>query len=250
MGRPGVTSEQVFVAIEEIVAAGLRPSVENIRQHLGNTGSPNTIGPMLANWYRQLPRRLEGRPAANDAGDLPAAALASFRLFWRDALQAAQIEARKALQQEQQELARRAGALDAQAAQLARDQDAVAASGRPWSRSSAPRRKLRRRRPSSAGCLQGTRGGRIAPRGGAAKCRRDRAARSPAGDPAAAGWPKARQRSSEPPPPATPAGLRGAGLFARALKMTPEVRALWARPKRGNRPFGGRASRSGKPRRV
>jgi hypothetical protein len=34
------------------------------------------------------------------------------------------------------------------------------------------------------------------------------------------------------------------------LKMTPEVRALWARPKRGNRPFGGRASRSGKPRRV
>jgi hypothetical protein len=97
-----------------------------------------------------------------------------------------------------------------------------------------------------------------------------------------------RQVVRAPPPPATPAGLRGAGLFARALKMTPEVRALWGaaaaaerrtlsnmfevmvtkycaqegvalppptaafptNSKRGNRPFGGRASRSGKPRCV
>lgn len=126
MARSGVTAEQVFEAIDEITAAGVRPTVENIRQRLG-TGSPNTIAPMLADWFRQLPRRLQGRPSANDAGDLPAAALASFRLFWRDALQAAHIEARKALQHEQEELARHAGALKAQAAQLQRDQDALAA---------------------------------------------------------------------------------------------------------------------------
>lgn len=126
MARPGVTAEQVFEAIDEIIAAGVRPTVENIRQRLG-TGSPNTIGPMLASWFRHLPRRLQGRPGANDAGDLPAAALASFRVFWRDAVQAAHIEARKALQQEQEDLARRAGALEARASQLQRDQDTLAA---------------------------------------------------------------------------------------------------------------------------
>ena len=42
MARPGVTLEQVMAAADRLAASGQRPSVRLIREHLGDTGSPNT----------------------------------------------------------------------------------------------------------------------------------------------------------------------------------------------------------------
>lgn len=133
VGRPGVTRDQVFAAIWTIVEGGGRPTRELVRQALGNTGSPNTIGPLIDEWFAELPQLLANRPpaAANDSGagvaGLPHAALASFRLFWKEAMQDAQLAVRRELQAEQEALAHRRGELEAAGAQLQRDRDALEA---------------------------------------------------------------------------------------------------------------------------
>ncbi|CAD7857004.1 MAG: Tn4651 auxiliary cointegrate resolution protein T [Olavius algarvensis Gamma 1 endosymbiont] len=52
MPRPGITREQVFEAAEHLTQADHNPTVLAIRAHLGS-GSPNTIGPHLADWKAQ-----------------------------------------------------------------------------------------------------------------------------------------------------------------------------------------------------
>lgn len=82
MARPGIQRDQVFVAADELLKAGQRPTIEKVRQKL-KTGSPNTITPLLDEWFKELPRRIqEGRaPAANDELGT-AVARNAFRLAW------------------------------------------------------------------------------------------------------------------------------------------------------------------------
>lgn len=132
LGRPGVTRDQVFAAIWKIVEEGGRPTRELVRQALGNHGSPNTLGPLIDEWFAELPQLLARRPpaAANDPSaeaiaGLSHAALASFRQFWKEAMQDARIAVRRELQAEQEALAHRRGELDAADAQLQRDREAL-----------------------------------------------------------------------------------------------------------------------------
>lgn len=56
MARPGVTFEQVVSVADRLAASGLRPSVRLVREHLGDTGSPNTIQRFLTEWRAARPQ--------------------------------------------------------------------------------------------------------------------------------------------------------------------------------------------------
>lgn len=58
-GRRGVQLEEVLRACDAMILNGLRPTIERVRQELGG-GSPNTVAPMLEEWFKRLPARLEG----------------------------------------------------------------------------------------------------------------------------------------------------------------------------------------------
>lgn len=49
--RAKVTNDQIIAAIEQLNAQGVRPTIRAVREHLGNTGSPNRIQPLLAAWH-------------------------------------------------------------------------------------------------------------------------------------------------------------------------------------------------------
>ena len=56
MARPGITFEQVASVADRLAAGGLRPSVRLVREHLGDTGSPNTIQRLLTEWRAARPQ--------------------------------------------------------------------------------------------------------------------------------------------------------------------------------------------------
>jgi septal ring factor EnvC (AmiA/AmiB activator) len=61
--KRGITFSDVSRAADEIARARQRPTVEKIRALLGS-GSPNTVGPMLDQWWARIVDRLEAGPAA------------------------------------------------------------------------------------------------------------------------------------------------------------------------------------------
>lgn len=50
MAKTDITQERVNAIAEALVAEGLKPGARNIRQRLGNKGSPNTILKFIQNW--------------------------------------------------------------------------------------------------------------------------------------------------------------------------------------------------------
>jgi hypothetical protein len=59
----GITASDVGHAADTLLRAGMRPTIEKIRQKIGK-GSPNTINPMLDAWWKTLSARLDSGPAA------------------------------------------------------------------------------------------------------------------------------------------------------------------------------------------
>jgi len=59
----GVTFGDVSHAADTLFRAGQRPTVEKIRATIGR-GSPNTIGPLLDQWWSTAAARLDSGPAA------------------------------------------------------------------------------------------------------------------------------------------------------------------------------------------
>jgi Plasmid replication region DNA-binding N-term len=59
----GVRQADVSHAADALLRAGERPTVEKIRLRL-DSGSPNTIGPLLDVWWKHLSARLDSGPAA------------------------------------------------------------------------------------------------------------------------------------------------------------------------------------------
>lgn len=106
--RPGRGVKQAHVdqAADAILARGERPTVERIRALLG-TGSPNTLGPLIDNWYRTLSARVAGMHSANaDAqGRAPTAAINAFNLLWDTALAEARTASQAELVTERERLA-------------------------------------------------------------------------------------------------------------------------------------------------
>ena len=109
----GITQEQVNQAADAIVAAGQRPTVEKIRNHLG-TGSPNTVTRMLDVWRQGLSERLR---QARLLPELPDEVGQAMTALWTQALQHARIQAQQELQAEREALQRATAALEARASE-------------------------------------------------------------------------------------------------------------------------------------
>jgi hypothetical protein len=56
-GRPGLSQTQVDRAADALLQQGHRPSVEKVRAAIG--GSPNTLAPLLDDWWRRLAARVK-----------------------------------------------------------------------------------------------------------------------------------------------------------------------------------------------
>lgn len=86
MARTGVTLADVAAAADQLVAAGERPNTERVRLALGR-GSPNTIAPLLEQWWSELGERLNQRLALPE---LPEAVATAFAETWALAVAAGQ----------------------------------------------------------------------------------------------------------------------------------------------------------------
>lgn len=102
-GSRGVQQEDVWGAADALIAEGLRPTIERVRQKMGR-GSPNTVSPMLEAWFATLGPRLALGGAKADEGGPPAAVRQAMAKLWEVALSSAQHQATEALAQAQQGL--------------------------------------------------------------------------------------------------------------------------------------------------
>lgn len=108
----GVTQEQVNEAIEQIVAAGGRPTIERVRALLG-TGSPNTLIRLLDVWWSELAGRLQAQRQSAAVPDAPDEVTQAASTLWETALKAAQKLANAVVEKERNALAEQRAALDA-----------------------------------------------------------------------------------------------------------------------------------------
>lgn len=115
----GVQEADVWAAADALIAQGLRPTIERVRQHIGR-GSPNTVSPMLETWFATLGQRLgvaagQGEPLPSSVPD-PVQRLA--QQLW-DAAQEQAVQAAQAVLQQREDSAQAAeAALAAQQEQL------------------------------------------------------------------------------------------------------------------------------------
>jgi hypothetical protein len=117
MARTGVTLADVSAAADQLMAAGERPSTERVRLALGR-GSPNTIAPLLEQWWAQMAQRLQARESLPAVPETVAAAFAD---AWAAALVAGQVHAEGLVAPERAALAAVLAKAEAQAAALAAD---------------------------------------------------------------------------------------------------------------------------------
>ncbi len=83
--RRGVQREDVWGAADAVLLAGEKPTIERVRQHLGS-GSPNTVGPLLEQWFKHLGARLQDPGAFAAPVGVPDPVLQAARHFWETAL--------------------------------------------------------------------------------------------------------------------------------------------------------------------
>ena len=107
-GSRGITPADVDRAADALLRAGERPTIEKVRAKIGR-GSPNTINPLLDQWWSRLAGRLDAGPAALHR--LPEPVLHAAEGLWLQALddarRRAQLESgssRKTLARERQDL--------------------------------------------------------------------------------------------------------------------------------------------------
>lgn len=101
----GVQQSEVWAAADTLLAEGVRPTIERVRQKLGR-GSPNTVAPMLESWFATLGPRL-GLAAGDDEGrpkGLPMAVQQAFQSIWSTALAAAELQAQEDIAAQRQTL--------------------------------------------------------------------------------------------------------------------------------------------------
>lgn len=117
----GVQQSEVWAAADTLLAEGVRPTIERVRQKLGR-GSPNTVAPMLESWFATLGPRL-GLGTEDEEGQahgLPMAVQQAFQSIWSTALTAAEAQAQEGLAAQHQALETERQALEK--AQVALDQ--------------------------------------------------------------------------------------------------------------------------------
>ncbi|MFV9473605.1 DNA-binding protein [Advenella sp. RU8] len=110
----GIQQEDVWQAADELLLEGQRPTIERIRLKIGR-GSPNTISPMLENWFAVLGQRINGTAIKQEAAvAAPEPVEQAIRHAWELALEQASIIARQAIKNQQEENERISKALDAE----------------------------------------------------------------------------------------------------------------------------------------
>lgn len=114
----GITKDEVWQACDALLLAGERPTIEKVRQALGR-GSPNTVSPMLDEWFKSLGSRIKDPKAFASPGEIPDPVTAAAKHFW----EAARAESRRDFDEQLQ-----AGLADAEErARLERERADVAA---------------------------------------------------------------------------------------------------------------------------
>lgn len=127
----GITAQDVWLAADELLQAGERPTIERVRLKIGR-GSPNTVSPHLDAWFASLGARLDtaatrnplmaGQPGvgrldanAGDTGDVAVHPDAAFTTaastFWQLALASARQGVEASLSEVRAELAQQAEVL-------------------------------------------------------------------------------------------------------------------------------------------
>ena len=81
----GIQQEDVWLAADSLIADGLRPTIERVRQKIGR-GSPNTVSPMLESWFATLASRLGVNNNKDAPDNLPKVLQQALESAWEVAL--------------------------------------------------------------------------------------------------------------------------------------------------------------------
>jgi hypothetical protein len=101
-GRPGLSQTQVDRAADALLHQGQRPSIEKVRAAIG--GSPNTLAPLLDDWWRRLAARVKVGSGAFER--LPGSLAQIAEAFFLHALEEARRIARQEERRERDALVR------------------------------------------------------------------------------------------------------------------------------------------------
>ena len=114
----GVQHNEVWTAADGLLAEGLRPTIERVRQRLGR-GSPNTVSPMLEAWFGTLGKRLGVSEPQSDLKGVPPIVSQGISKLWEIALDEAHKEASQNVAKLKEALALERAELDEREAKLA-----------------------------------------------------------------------------------------------------------------------------------
>lgn len=116
-GSRGVQQEDVWLAADSLIADGLRPTIERVRQRIGR-GSPNTVSPMLETWFATLATRLGVNKQEDESDHVPKALQQALKMAWEVALTKGREQAALEIDQAQADLTQAAQALQKREADL------------------------------------------------------------------------------------------------------------------------------------
>ena len=125
----GIQETDVWAAADQLLAEGLRPTIERVRQKIGR-GSPNTVSPMLEHWFSTLGKRLDMGPGRNlppgvEDTTVPLVVMQAAQTLWdlaREDAAKTQIRQAEALREE---IAERATSLDTRQSELTQKEAAL-----------------------------------------------------------------------------------------------------------------------------
>lgn len=122
----GIQYEDVAQAADALLQEGARPTIERIRLHIGR-GSPNTVSPMLEQWFSGLGQRLGMVDLPGQGADVPDAVLQSAKELWKMAAAEATARSELACSDERAALNKEAQKLEEGRRELEARENAVSA---------------------------------------------------------------------------------------------------------------------------
>lgn len=115
----GVQQDEVWAAADALIAEGLRPTIERVRQRLGR-GSPNTVSPMLEAWFATLGKRLGKVESAEAINVVPQILQQGMVKLWESALLISRQSVAQEAEQANEALTAERSALEVQKTELTR----------------------------------------------------------------------------------------------------------------------------------
>lgn len=122
----GVQQEDVWSAADALIADGLRPTIERVRQKIGR-GSPNTVSPMLESWFATLSSRLGVSATKPQTSNTPIELQQIAEKLWAEALKISRQQAFDEISQSQHALSEAKQALQLREGELLQKEKVLAA---------------------------------------------------------------------------------------------------------------------------